>query len=255
MNDALLDGLLVLDLSQFLSGPCAALRLGDLGARIVKVERPDGGDLCRRLYLTDTEIGGDPRCSTRSTATSRAWRPTSKAPADLAAEEADRARGRADPELPARRDRAHRPGLRRLPGDQPPASSMPASPATAAPGPGSGGPGQDLLAQSRSGLTWLSGSDGDGPVPFGLAIADMLAGGAVVQGILAALIRRGRTKRVCMSTSLLEVLVGRPVRGADHLPQRWQAPADPLLDHNAHAYLKAPYGIYRASDGWIARSR
>src|SRR5579871_1885644 len=54
-----LDGLLVLDMSQFLSGPYAALRLGDLGARVIKVERPDGGDLCRRLYLTDTEIGGD----------------------------------------------------------------------------------------------------------------------------------------------------------------------------------------------------
>ena len=56
---ALLDGILVLDMAQFLSGPFAALRLGDLGARVIKIERPDGGDLCRRLYLTDTEIGGD----------------------------------------------------------------------------------------------------------------------------------------------------------------------------------------------------
>src|SRR3954469_6782597 len=54
-----LDGLLVLDLSQFLAGPYASLRLMDLGARVIKVERPDGGDLCRRLYLTDTQIGGD----------------------------------------------------------------------------------------------------------------------------------------------------------------------------------------------------
>ncbi len=46
-------------MSQFLSGPFAALRLGDFGARVIKIERPDGGDLCRRLYLTDTEIGGD----------------------------------------------------------------------------------------------------------------------------------------------------------------------------------------------------
>ena len=59
MSEALLEGLLVLDMSQFLSGPFAALRLGDLGARVIKIERPDGGDLCRRLYLTDTEIGGD----------------------------------------------------------------------------------------------------------------------------------------------------------------------------------------------------
>ena len=60
MSRAPLQGLLVLDLSQFLAGPSAALRLGDLGARVIKVERPGGGDICRQLYLTDTEIGGVP---------------------------------------------------------------------------------------------------------------------------------------------------------------------------------------------------
>ena len=54
-----LDGLLVVDMAQFLSGPSAALRLGDLGARVIKVERPGAGDICRQLYLSDTEIGGD----------------------------------------------------------------------------------------------------------------------------------------------------------------------------------------------------
>src|SRR6185436_17225927 len=54
-----LAGLLVVDMSQFLSGPYCSLRLMDLGARVIKIERPDGGDLSRRLYLSDTEIGGD----------------------------------------------------------------------------------------------------------------------------------------------------------------------------------------------------
>src|SRR4029077_14190286 len=54
-----LSGLLVIDMCQFLSGPYASLRLMDLGARVIKIERPDGGDLSRRLYLSDTEIGGD----------------------------------------------------------------------------------------------------------------------------------------------------------------------------------------------------
>src|SRR6188508_1338912 len=54
-----LSGLVVVDLSQFLSGPYCSLRLPDLGARVIKIERPDGGDLSRRLYLSDTEIGGD----------------------------------------------------------------------------------------------------------------------------------------------------------------------------------------------------
>src|SRR4051795_10163964 len=54
-----LEGLLVLDLSQFLSGPSAALRLADLGANVIKIERPDGGDLCRQLYISNLELDGD----------------------------------------------------------------------------------------------------------------------------------------------------------------------------------------------------
>ena len=54
-----LEGLLVLDLSQFLSGPSAALRLADLGADIIKVERPVHGDLCRQLYISNLELDGD----------------------------------------------------------------------------------------------------------------------------------------------------------------------------------------------------
>src|SRR3546814_9163359 len=53
-----LDGLLVIDMAQFLSGPSAALRLGDLGARVIKVERPGTGDICRTLYLSDTDVDG-----------------------------------------------------------------------------------------------------------------------------------------------------------------------------------------------------
>ncbi len=54
-----LDGLVVVDFSQFLSGPLATLKLADLGARVIKVERPGVGDLCRHLYLSDTDIAGD----------------------------------------------------------------------------------------------------------------------------------------------------------------------------------------------------
>src|SRR3954462_9161220 len=54
-----LEGLTVLDLSQFLAGPAAALRLADLGARVIKIERPDTGDLCRHLYISNLELDGD----------------------------------------------------------------------------------------------------------------------------------------------------------------------------------------------------
>ena len=69
-------------------------------------------------------------------------------------------------------------------------------------------PGQDLLAQARAGLMWLNGDEGQGPVPFGLAVADMLAGSAACQGILACLVRRGVTGQGGhVETSLMEALV------------------------------------------------
>src|SRR5882762_3630219 len=54
-----LDGLLVLDFSQFLSGSLATLRLADMGARVIKIERPGTGDLGRTLYLSDTDVHGE----------------------------------------------------------------------------------------------------------------------------------------------------------------------------------------------------
>ena len=69
-------------------------------------------------------------------------------------------------------------------------------------------PGQDLLAQARSGIMWLTGDADQPPVPIGLAIADQLAGNFVVQGMLAALIRRGRTGvGAHIETSLLEAVL------------------------------------------------
>src|SRR4028118_1301542 len=54
-----LSGLIVLDFSQFLAGPSCALRLADLGARVIKVERPDGGDLARQLYISNLALDGE----------------------------------------------------------------------------------------------------------------------------------------------------------------------------------------------------
>src|SRR3974390_2925255 len=54
-----LENLLVVDFSQFLAGPSASLRLADLGARVIKIERPHGGDLCRQLYVSNLELDGD----------------------------------------------------------------------------------------------------------------------------------------------------------------------------------------------------
>ncbi len=114
-------------------------------------------------------------------------------------------------------------------------------------------PGQDLLAQSLSGLTWLTGDAGDPPVPFGLAVADMLCGTHLVQAIIAALIRRSRTgSGALVEVSLMESLVDLQFEALTtffndnhRLPQR-------AAHRNAHAYLGAPYGIYPTRGGFIA---
>jgi crotonobetainyl-CoA:carnitine CoA-transferase CaiB-like acyl-CoA transferase len=120
-------------------------------------------------------------------------------------------------------------------------------------GPWKDKPGQDLLAQALSGLTRLSGSAGDPPVPFGLATADMMCGTHLAQGILAALVSRGRTGSGCrVEVSLLESLIDFQFEVlTTHLNDGGKEPRRATY-RNAHAYLGAPYGIYETRDGYIA---
>jgi CoA:oxalate CoA-transferase len=114
-------------------------------------------------------------------------------------------------------------------------------------------PGQDLLAQALSGLTWLSGNADQGPVPMGLAVADILAGAHLAQGILACLVRRGITAEgglveVSLLESVLDLqfeVLTTHLNDGGNLPQRSAV-------NNAHAYLAAPYGIYATADGFLA---
>src|ERR1044071_5553774 len=55
----LLEDILIIDFSQFLSGPSAGLRLADMGARVIKIEKPGTGDICRQLYVSDVMIEGE----------------------------------------------------------------------------------------------------------------------------------------------------------------------------------------------------
>lgn len=252
-SDLPLSGLLVLDMSQFLSGPYCSLRLMDLGARVIKIERPDGGDLSRRLYLSDTEIGGD---STIFHAINRAKESLAidlKNTDDLAA--LCKLLERADVVI-----QNFRPGvIERLGLDYPKVRAInPRIVFCSISGYGTEGPwvsrpGQDLLAQSRSGVMWLNGDEGQGPVPFGLAIGDMLAGAAAAQGILAALVRRGVTgKGSHVETSLLEALVDLQFEVlTTHLNDGRRLPKRSDF-RSAHAYLSAPYGVYPAADGYLA---
>lgn len=252
-EEGLLSGILVLDMSQFLAGPMAALRLGDLGARIIKIERPDGGDLCRRLYLSDTEIGGDSTLFHAINRGKESFAVNMKDDGDL--QELRALIAKADVII-----QNFRPGvIERLGLDYATVTSInPRIVYGSITGYGPDNewrhlPGQDLLAQARSGVMWLNGEADDGPVPFGLAVADMLAGNLLVQAILAALVRRGVTGRgVHVETSLLEALVDFQFEVlTTHLNDGGRLPKKSAV-RNAHAYLAAPYGVYRCADGWLA---
>jgi len=251
--DKPLDGLLVIDFSQFLSGPSATLRLADLGARVIKVERPDGGDLGRQLYISNLQLDGD------STLFHSINRNKESFSADLKKEEGRRQVR----ELLRHADvmvQNFRPGVvERLGLDYDSVRQL--NPRVVygevtgygQKGPWRDKPGQDLLVQSLSGLAWLNGDADQPPVPFGLAVVDLFAGAHLVQGILAALVRRslrgiGGKVEVSLLESILDAqfeVLTTYLNNGNQLPQR-----SPV--NNAHAFLGAPYGIYATANGFLA---
>ena len=250
-----LDGLLVLDFSLFLSGPLCALRLADLGARVIKVERPDGGDLGRSLYISPTDIAGDSTLFHAINRNKQSFAANLKDPGHLRQVRA----------LVARADvmiTNFRPGvMQRLGLDYDAVRAInPKLVYGTITGYGDAGPwvdkpGQDLLAQALSGLMWLSGDadERNAPVPMGLAAADMFAGHFLAQGILACLVRRGTTgKGGLVETSLLESLLDFQFEVLTTYFNDGRRPPQRSAVGNGHAYLAAPYGVYRTRDGWLA---
>jgi crotonobetainyl-CoA:carnitine CoA-transferase CaiB-like acyl-CoA transferase len=248
-----LDGLVVLDMSQFLAGPSCALRLADLGARVIKIERPQGGDLGRQLYISNLALDGDSTLFHSINRNKESFAADFKNPHDHAAVL----------ELIRHADviiQNFRPGvIQRLGLDYD-------SVATINPrivygsitgygttGPWKDKPGQDLLVQSLSGLTWLNGNADQPPTPFGLAVADLMTGAHLAQGILACLVRRG-IKGIGghVEVSLLESVLDLQFEVlTTHLNDGGRAPQRSSVN-NAHAYLGAPYGIYATADGYLA---
>jgi len=248
-----LEGITVLDFSQFLAGPSAAMRLADLGARVIKVERPNTGDICRQLYISNLEIEGE------STLFHSINRNKQSYAADLKNEE-DRKKVE---QLIANADvmiENFRPGVMARLGlgfdvvrEINPKLVYATVSGYGSQGPWVKKPGQDLLAQAMSGLTWLTGNDSEDPTPMGLSIADLSAGAHLVQGVLACLVRRGVTgKGGRVEVSLMESVLDLQFEVlTTHLNDGGQMPHRSAVN-NAHAYVAAPYGIYRTSDGHLA---
>src|SRR5947208_4251443 len=245
MPNGALDGVLVADFSRVLAGPAAAMRLADLGADVVKVERPGAGD--------DTRAWGPPWTERGSAYYLGLNRNKRSITLDLA-DEGDRELAR---RLAARADvvlESFRPGTMARHGL--------AYEDVAAVNPGvvycsvtafgaNDRPGYDLLLQAMGGLMSVTGEEDGRPLKVGAAVIDLVCGLYAAIGVLAALRARsaepeGRGQRVEV-TLMLAALAALLNQGSAYLLAG--VVGGPL--GNRHPSV-APYATYAAGDGPFA---
>ena len=248
-----LEDYLVIDFSQFLSGPSASLRLADMGARVIKIERSGIGDICRTLYTSNLIMNGESSVFHAINRNKESFEVDLKNEADC--EMVRELLKKADVMI-----HNFRPGvMERLGFDYQSVTALnPTIIYGEISGYGTEGewrnkPGQDLLLQSVTGLTSLTGNADSGPVAMGLSIVDMLAGAHLAQGLLACLYRKainneGGFVQVSMMESAYDFqfeTITTFLNDGGELPQRSEK-------NNANAYLGAPYGIYQTENGYLA---
>lgn len=239
-----LDGLLVVSLEQAIAAPYCTRQLADLGARVIKVERPDGGDFARAY---------DGRA--RGMSSHFAWTNRSKESLTLDLKRADdravllRLAAKADVFVqnlaPGAADRLglHHATLR---------AADPRLITCSISGYGSGGPYQDrkaydLLIQAEAGFLSVTGTP-EQMAKAGISVADIAAGTMAYQGILAALLQRGRTGTGDhVEVSMLEAMaewMGFPMYFAT------DGASPPPRAGAGHATI-FPYGPFATADGTV----
>ena len=240
-DHTMLTGIKVLDLSRILAGPLATMMLGDLGASVLKVERPAGGDETR---------GWGPPFDDRGE--SAYFLSVNRNKIGLAADLDDAADLALIGQLAAEADvvvENFRPGTLERRGIGPDAL-MPLHPALvwctiSGFGPGSKRPGYDFVAQAEAGWMSITGEPDGAPMKHGVALADVLAGKDAAISILGALVARsrsgrGRVVQVSLEASARAALVNVAQNAlvSEAPARRWG---------NAHANL-VPYQLFDAAD-------
>jgi len=243
----MLSDLVVVDLTRALAGPHAAMMLGDLGARVIKVETPHGGDESRSWG--PPFVG--PEDDRVSTYFLSANRNKESVTADLATDEGrdflTRLILRADVVLENFRTGV----LDRLGFSH--ARIHELNPRVVVlsitgfghDGPEGGRAGYDQIAQGEAGLMSVTGPSPDQPTRVGVPIGDVLAGMYGTTGVLAALHERSTTGRGrVVRTSLLASVVGvHAYQGT-----RWTVAHEvPQALGNHHPSI-APYGLFHTAD-------
>ena len=241
-----LSGIRVLDLTRALAGPYCTMMLGDMGAEVIKVESPDGGDDSRTwappyigpesaYYLSCNRNKKSITLNLRSETAKRVLTDLIKA-SDVVVEN-------------------FRPGVMKKMGFSYAAIKAINSRAIfcsitgfGSKGPDSQKPGFDLIAQGMSGFMSFTGEVGGGPIKVGVAIADINSGMFAAYGILSALYHREKTGEGQMvETSLFETMVAQLTFQAGRFFATGTAPKP---EGNRHPLI-APYESFPCQDGHI----
>jgi crotonobetainyl-CoA:carnitine CoA-transferase CaiB-like acyl-CoA transferase len=240
----------VVDLSRALAGPHAAMMLGDLGARVIKVENPDGGD--------DTRGWGPPFVGAPDAPESTYFlscnRNKESITLDLKSDE-----GKANLTRLVRQADVlienFRPGVLDRLGfatdrlhELNPRLVVLSISGFGHDGPEGGRAGYDQIAQGEAGLMSLTGSSPDEPTRVGVPIGDLLAGMYGAYGAVAALHERNSTgKGRVVRTSLLASIVGvHAFQGTRYTV----AGEIPRASGNHHPSI-VPYGLFHCRDGFL----
>ena len=240
----MLEGIRVLELGQVLSAPFAGAILGDLGAEVLKIERPDGGDDARRMgpdfrhgdALTFHMVNRNKQSvalDLKSDAGKAAFEQLA-ATADILIHNlrpgAAEALGLDGPSLTARHPRLIYCSIS----------------AFGHIGPLKDRPGYEPLIQAYSGLSSTNGGPGDPPMRLGVAVCDQGAGMWIVIGALAALRRRDVTGQgAIVSASLLETALVWAAQRGDAWINEGRMPPKHRSGHPA----LVPYEAFDARDG------
>ena len=245
-----LTGVVVADLTRALAGPHATMLLGDLGARVIKVEQPGTGDECRQW---GPPFAGPPDNQV-STYFLSCNRNKESVTCDMKSAAGRNFLTRLIPHCDVLvenfrsgvLDRAGF-GIARL-RELNPRLVICSISGFGHDGPERGRPGYDQIVQGEAGLMSVTGPDRDHPVKSGLSVADVLAGLNAAVGVIAALFERQQTG--CGSvvrTSLLASVVGAHA----YQGTRWTVAGEvPHMTGNQHPSI-APYGAFRCADGLL----
>ena len=245
-NPLPLSGMVVLDLSQILAGPVCGMMLADMGADVIKVEKPDGGDDNRRAG--PPFIGGQ----------GAGFMAANRNKRSLALNLRDESGRQVFERLLERADvlvENFRPGvMERLGiGYERLSKLKPSLIYCSISGHGGTGPykdrgGFDLIAQGMSGLMSITGVPDGPPVKVGVPITDISAGILAANGVLCAYIHAQRTGQgQLVDTSLLEAGIAYTIWESSGYFADGEIPG-PL--GSAHR-VSAPYQALRTSDGYI----